>query len=83
MYIDVLSALIEKYNHSKHRSIGMTPVEAQKPKNHTHVFRHLYRDKMKKLGEQKLKFQVGMKVRLAVKKILFEKSYIINWSDKV
>ena len=38
---------------------------------------------MEKLGEQKPKFSVGMKVRLAVKKDRFEKSYIINWSDKV
>ena len=82
-YIDVLPALIEKYNNSKHRSIGMTPREARKPENHEHVFRHLYADKMKKLGDREPKFKVGMKIRLAVQKDRFEKSYIINWSDKV
>ena len=82
-YIDILQALIEKYNNTKHRSIKMTPVEAQKPENHEHVFRHLYGERMKKLGQQKPKFQVGEKVRLAVQKDLFEKSYVINWSDKV
>lgn len=82
-YIDVLPSLIEKYNNSKHRSIGMTPVEARKPENHEHVFRNLYGDKMEKMGEQKPKFKVGVKVRLAVKKDHFEKSYIINWSDRV
>ena len=41
-YVDVLDSLIEKYNNSKHRSIGMTPVEAGKPENHEKVFRHLY-----------------------------------------
>ena len=82
-YIDILQPLIEKYNNTKHRSIGMTPVEARLPKNHEHVFRNLYSDKMKKLGEKKPKYKVGMKVRLAVQKDRFEKSYIINWSDKV
>ena len=38
---------------------------------------------MEILGEQKPKFKVGEMVRLAVQKDHFEKSYIINWSDKV
>ena len=82
-YIDVLDALIEKYNNTVNRAIGMTPTEARKPSNHGAVFRHLYFKKMAKLGEKKPKFQIGDKVRLGVKKDLFEKSYIINWSDKI
>ena len=82
-YIDVLPFLIKKYNNTRHRSIGMTPLEARKPENHDHVFRHLYEDKMKEMGDQKPKFKKGMNVRLAVKKDLFEKSYIINWTDKI
>ena len=61
----------------------MTPTEARKPRNHTKVFRHLYEKKMAELGEQKPKFHVGEEVRLAVKKDQFEKSYVINWSDRV
>ena len=82
-YIDVLDALIKKYNNTVNRAIGMTPTEARKPSNHGAVFRHLYFKKMAKLGEKKPKFQIGDKVRLGVKKDLFEKSYIINWSDKI
>lgn len=84
-YIDVLDALIEKYNNTVNRAIGMTPTEARKPSNHDAVFRHLYLKKMAKakLAEKKPKFQVGDKVRLGVKKDLFEKSYIINWSDRI
>ena len=82
-YIDILPALIQKYNSEKHRSIGMTPTEARKPENHDHVFRHLYEKKMAELGKQEPKFKVGMKVRLAVQKDKFEKSYIINWSDRI
>ena len=61
----------------------MTPIEAEKTKDCTHVFRHLYTDKMKAMVEQKRKFKVGEKVQLAVKKDKIEKSYIINWRDKV
>ena len=82
-YIDILEPLIEKYNNTKHRSIGMTPIEAQKEVNREKVFRNLYTQKMAALGEQKPKFKVGDKVRLAVQKDHFEKSYIINWSDKI
>ena len=38
---------------------------------------------MAELGEKKTKFKVGEKVRLAVKKDQFEKSYVINWSDRI
>ena len=82
-YIDVLDALIEKYNNTVNRAIGMTPTEARKPSKHGTVFRHLYFKKMAKLGEKKPKFRVGDKVRLGVKKDLFEKSYVINWSDRI
>ena len=58
----------------------MTPTEAEKLRGH--VFRHLYTDEMKAKGEQKPKFKVGEKICLAVKKDKFEKSYIINWSNK-
>ena len=82
-YIDILEPLIERYNNTKHRSIGMTPNEAIIPGNRSKVFKHLYTKKMEILGEQKPKFKVGEMVRLAVQKDHFEKSYIINWSDKV
>ena len=82
-YVDDLQALIDKYNNTKHRSIKMTPVEARLPINRDKVFRNLYYKKLETLGEQQPKFKVGDNVRLAVQKDQFEKSYIINWSDKV
>ena len=38
-YIDILDALIAKYNNTFNRAIGMTPIEARKPSNHSVVFR--------------------------------------------
>ena len=81
-YIDVLDKLIEKYNNSKHRSIGTTPTLARETKNYHKVFRHLYTKRMAAYNQEP-KLAVGTKVRLAVKKDQFEKAYIINWSDKI
>ena len=82
-WIDILDALLEKYNNVKNRSVGMTPTEAYKPENKAKVFRHLYKKKMSDMGAEKPKFKVGDTVRLAVAKDLFEKAYIINWTDKI
>ena len=65
-YIDILDPLIGKYNNTKHRSIGMTPIEARKPKNRDKVFKHLYTEKMARLGEQQAKYKVGEHVRLGI-----------------
>ena len=81
-YIDILQPLIDKYNTTKHRSIGFTPSDARKPANYQQVFHNLYYKKVKE-NLKTPKFVVGDKVRLAVKKDKFEKAYIINWSDRV
>ena len=83
-YIDVLKALIEKYNTKKHRSTGFTPYDARKARNQHIVFKNLYYDKVKKkLAQNKPSFKVGDKVRLGIQKDHFEKAYIINWTDKI
>ena len=81
-YIDILQPLIDKYNSTKHRSIGFTPSDARKPANHQQVFKNLYFKKVQQ-SLKKPKFKIGDKVRLAVQKDRFEKAYIINWSDRV
>ena len=81
-YVDILQPLIDKYNSTKHRSIGFTPSDARRPGNYQQVFHNLYYKKVKE-NLKAPKFKVGDKVRLAIKKDLFEKAYIINWSDRV
>ena len=61
--LDMLPKLVEEYNNTKHRSIGMTPVEASKKKNEGDVYLNLY-GKMKRTLT-KPKFQVGDKVRIS------------------
>ena len=44
-YTDILQALTDKYNRTKHRSTGYTPVEAKKAVNHDKVFKNLFQKK--------------------------------------
>lgn len=81
-YIDILQPLINRYNSTKHRSIGFTPSDARKPVNKQQVFENLYYKKFQQNIKQP-KFNIGDQVRLAIQKDKFEKAYIINWSDRV
>ena len=81
-YTDVLQPLMDKYNSTKHRSIGMTPTDARKPSNYQQVFKNLYFKKVQTRNKQP-KYKVGDQVRISVKKNLFEKGFTINWSDKI
>ena len=82
-YTDILQPLIDKYNSTKHHSIGMTPIEARKQSNYQQVFKNLYFKKVQARIKVKPKYKVGDKVRISIKKPLFEKGFTINWSDKV
>ena len=73
---------MDKYNSTKHRSIGMTPTDARKPSNYQQVFKNLYLKKVK-ARKKEPKYKVGDKVRISIKKDIFEKGFTINWSDKI
>ena len=81
-YIDILQPLIDRYNSTKHRSIGMTPTDARKPSNYSQVLENLY---FKKTQSRRIKpkYAVGDKVRITVKKNQFKKGFTQNWTDKI
>ena len=81
-WIDIIQPLIDRYNNTKHRSIGFTPIEARKASNHYRVFQNLYR---KKMSERRSfpKFKIGDQVRIILKKKIFDKGYTSNWSNKI
>ena len=81
-YTDILQPLMNKYNSTKHRSIGMSPSDAREPANYQQVFKNLYFKKVQSRNKQP-KYTVGDKVRITVKKDIFEKGFTINWSDKI
>jgi hypothetical protein len=79
-YIDVLQALVEKYNNSYHSSIKCTPIEAQKLENRKKVFKNLYgKNNAKRLP----KFRIGDRVRITKKKNTFDKGFTPNWTDEI
>jgi len=76
-YIDVLQQLVNSYNKSFHRSIGMAPIAVSK-KNENEVWVKLFGDGGSSVSKHKLK--EGDKVRVTMKKGDFDKGYIPNWS---
>ena len=82
VYIDMLPGLVKEYNNTKHRSIGMTPVEASKKKNEGSVFLKLYGDM--KTQRSLPKFKVGDRVRISkYKRKVFDKGYTPNWTEEI
>ena len=81
-YIDILDNLIAKYNNTKHRSTGKTPLVARRPESREQVFKNLYEKKTK---ERKIKpsFAIGDHVRISKKKKSFEKGYTPNWTEEL
>lgn len=87
-YIKILPHLVEKYNNTKHRSIGCTPLEARNPDNYQKVYDHLYpspRNKNYKneLQTRKAAFNIGDKVRLSITKNTFDKGYFRRWTEEL
>ena len=85
VYIDILPQLVTRYNTTKHRSIGCTPMDARKPENYQTVYDHLYPTKKKRVGNNtsnKVTFNIGAKVRLSVIKNQFDKGYFRKWTEE-
>ena len=80
-YNDVLSDMVNSYNHTRHSSIKMTPVAASDKKNESVVWMTLYSLRSQKSAH--FKFKVGDKVRITKKKGLFEKGYTPRWTEEV
>ena len=80
VWYDILPELIREYNHSYHRSIGMSPEDARKPENYSKVFDRLY---SKQQMDSRQSLHVGDKVRISIHKRLFEKGTTANWSEEI
>jgi len=75
-WITILPSLIHDYNNSTHRTIGMTPVQADADPSRVQL-----KYAVEKTG--KIKFNVGDKVRISVYKGVFTKGYLPNWSTEI
>ena len=79
-FVNVLQQLVDSYNNTKHRSIGMKPVEVTKD-TENRVRQKLYPEEEEKPIH--FKYSVGTKVRIAREKTIFEKGYTQQWTDEI
>jgi len=77
-YVDVLEDLVESYNNTFHRSIGMAPNEVTVDKQQQ-IAEKLYPIKQKPT----YKFAVGDSVRIGRGKHVFKRGYVQGWSDEI
>ena len=80
IWINNLDKLVNEYNNSYHRSIKMKPIDASKKSNENIVRNNLYNFKN---TNKKPKFSIGDRVRVALLKNTFEKSYTSNYSQEI
>ena len=78
-YLEVLPSLVSGYNHSRHRSIGMRPVDVN-PNNQGKVWAKLYGTDVQ---QPRYTLNVGDHVRLSKLKRTFEKGYTKNWTVEI
>ena len=77
-WVDVLDDIVYSYNHSVHRSIGMTPADVTSA-DHRKILSKLYPD----LTTDIPKFKINDSVRISKRRKTFQKSAVQNWSDEV
>ena len=77
-YIDILQALVESYNNTKHSSIGLRPSEVN-VSNESDVLRKLYRKKL----PLKYKFEPNDQVRISENRRAFKKGYLPHWTEEI
>jgi len=80
-WIDVLPAVLKKYNNRVHSTIGMTPAMARKDENTIEVYLNIRRKAQFKRNYEKL--EVGDMVRTTVKRHTFKKGYDSAWSNDI
>jgi len=71
-YLDVLPAIVENYNHTKHSTIKMSPMEAVKPENLEVLIFNYYNAPRKEVKDDD-DLEIGSHVRLQLKKEVFDK----------
>ena len=80
-YIDVLDNIVASYNNTFHRSIKMTPNEANRS-NEMSPWENLYGDENLS-PPQPYKFNIGDHVRILSSRVQFRKGYEANWTEEI
>ena len=81
-YVDALPRLIENYNRTFHKSIGMPPEKAN-VSNADDVWNRLYEKRLSPKKTRKARLRVGDRVRLNKRHRPFKKGYLPGWTEEV
>lgn len=78
-WIDILQRVVEEYNNKKHSTIAMAPNKVNDSNS------NLVRQRLdvSKTSIAKPKFTIGDWVRISKYKNIFEKGYIMNWTEEL
>jgi len=80
-WIDLLDELMEGYNNSVHRTIGMAPSKVT-PAHTRKLWSRMYGDSMAVGSSSSENLREGTKVRISNVKGVFDKGYFPNWSEQ-
>ncbi len=81
-YLDALPDLLDSYNHSTHRTIGMRPADVR-IKHEPKLWHRMYEDVLSKRPVLTKSSRVGDSVRISKSKTVFDKGYRPNWTGEV
>ena len=81
-YVDVLQQLVESYNMTKHRTIGVAPSNVTK-ENEQEIWRRMYRHHYNSENSNNLNVvSKDAPIRLSKFKGVFDKGYLPNWTEE-
>ena len=78
-YTDILESVVDVYNHTPHRSIGMAPNDVTSA-NKGRVWLQLYADPM---PYKEHTLHVGDTVRISKARRAFKKGYLAQWTEEI
>jgi len=79
-WVNILGNLVKDYNHKKHRTINLAPVDVTM-KNEKQILKDIYTPTPHIIHQTK--FHVGDFVRVSKFKTVFEKGYTPNWTTEI
>jgi transposase InsO family protein len=77
-YVNVLQKIVNAYNNTVHRTIGMKPADV-KPEHEDKLWVRMYGDGSS-LSKRQLQLKEGDMVRVSKHKQTFDKGYLPNWT---
>ena len=80
-YIDVLPDIVNSYNRSYHRTLGIEPINVTK-QNEKEIWDKLYRNYIYET-DANFKYNIGDSVKIIKYKKTFQKGYLEQWKDEI